>query len=201
MMAFTHALLGALLAVPLAVVAPDLAPVALVAGLAGGVFPDLDIYAGHRRTLHFPVYFQGLAVPALALAALVPGPGTVALAWFLAAAGLHAALDVLGGGLELRPWRATSERGVYSHYHGRWLAPRRWVTYDGSPGDLLLAAAGGAVLVATFGPLVDALVGVVLLGAGGYTLLRKHLADLWAAVAAALPAPVAGRLPDRFADV
>lgn len=201
MMAFTHALLGALLAVPLVVVAPDLAPVALVAGLAGGVFPDLDIYAGHRRTLHFPVFVQPLAVLALVVAALVPGPATVGLAWFLAAAGLHAAMDVLGGGLELRPWQGTSDRGVYSHFHGRWLAPRRVVTYDGSPGDLVMATGAGVVLVASFGPTVDGLVGVVLVAAGVYTLLRKRLADLWATLAGLLPAPVAGRLPERFAGL
>lgn len=210
MMALTHALLGAVLALPLAAVAPELAPVALVAGAAGGVAPDLDIYADHRRRLHFPVFGPLAAVPALGLAAAAPGPATVALAWFLAAAGVHAAADVLGGGLELRPWQGTSERAVYSHYHGRWLAPRRLVAYDGSPGDLGLAAAAGATLVLAFGATVELLgaavplataVGAVLAVAAGYTLLRKPLADLWAAVVVLLPAPVRGRLPERFADL
>src|SRR6056297_545185 len=80
---------------------------------------------------------------ALAAAALVVAPefGTVAL---------HAASDALGGGLELKPWRATSERAVYDHFRGRWIRPRRWVRYDGAPEDLAFAGilAGSLLLYA-----------------------------------------------------
>jgi hypothetical protein len=50
MMATTHALVGVLLGSASLFVAPELAPIAVFAGLAGGVFPDFDLYSGHRKT-------------------------------------------------------------------------------------------------------------------------------------------------------
>lgn len=199
-MATTHALAGVVLAAPVLVLAPELTPAAVAAGLVGGVFPDLDLYAGHRRTLHFPVFYPLAAAVALGVAVLAPGPATVALAVFLAAAGLHAATDALGGGLELEPWRGTSDRAVYSHAHGRWLRPRRWVRYDGAPEDFLLAAGLGAVALVLYGAPVDGLVLAILAVSAGYTALRKRLVGIWLAAVDALPAPVAVRLPERFLD-
>jgi hypothetical protein len=53
------------LALPLAVVAPELAPLGVAAGLFGGVFPDLAMYVGHRKTLHCLVYYSVFAVVAV----------------------------------------------------------------------------------------------------------------------------------------
>jgi len=81
MMATTHAAVGLLLAVPLAFVAPELAAPAAIAAIAGGVFPDLDLFAGvHRKTLHFPDYYWLGAMPALVAAVLRPSTVTVAVA-------------------------------------------------------------------------------------------------------------------------
>ncbi|WP_435076861.1 hypothetical protein [Halococcus sp. AFM35] len=121
-MATTHALAGVALA---ALVASEQAGVALPAGFVGGLFPDLDLYVGHRKTLHFPVYYWPLALAGGVLVAIGTGPATVGLACFLLAAALHSTMDAFGGGLELRPWEATSERAVYNHYTGRWHRPRR----------------------------------------------------------------------------
>ncbi|MEF8780015.1 MAG: metal-dependent hydrolase, partial [Haloferacaceae archaeon] len=76
MMLPTHALGGMAVALPLLAVSPELAPVALVAGLLGGIFPDLDLYVGHRKTLHYPVYYGAAAVAASLAALLVPAPAT-----------------------------------------------------------------------------------------------------------------------------
>ena len=198
MMATTHVLFGVLLATAAARVAPEFAPVALVAAVAGSAFPDLDLYAGHRRTLHYPVYYAVLAVPALALAVGLPGETTVALALFLVGAAAHSLSDALGGGLELRPWRATSERAVYSHYHGRWIRPRRWVRYDGAPEDLLAGAALAVPPLLTFDAPVQAFVAGVLLVSAGYALLRKRVASLAERLAAALPSDLYPYLPERF---
>jgi hypothetical protein len=115
MMATTHALAG----MALASVATLFAPVAVVAAGAGGAVPDLDTPGRHRRTLHYPVYYSLAALGLLAVAFVVPTPATVALAAFVGAAAVHSASDVLGGGLELRPWEGTSDRAVHDHYHGR----------------------------------------------------------------------------------
>jgi hypothetical protein len=198
MMATTHALAGLALAALVGLVAPEHAPAAAAAGLAGGVFPDLDLYSGHRRTLHFPVYYALAALPAALVAALAPTTATVALAVFLAAAALHAASDALGGGLELEPWRATSERAVYSHFHGRWLRPRRLVRYDGAPEDVLVAAVVGVPASLTFDAAVQQVVAGALAVSMAYAAVRKHLPRIATAAAALAPPALSRRLPDRF---
>jgi hypothetical protein len=178
MMLPTHAIAGMLLALPVAYVAPEFAGVALVAGFVGGVMPDLDLYAGHRKTLHYPVYYSGLAVVTLGLAAVVPSVRTVAVAFVLAGAAVHSLADAFGGGLELRPWEATSDRAVYDHHNRRWIAPRRWVRYDGSPGDLLLSVALAAPLLVTLDTGIRWLVVGALAVAAVYTAVRRVLPAL-----------------------
>jgi len=89
---------------------------------------------------------------------------------------IHCVMDALGGGVELRPWEATSERGVYNHASGHWIRPRRWVRYAGAPEDFLLALLFGLpVLVLTSGRLQLGL-GVVLVLSGLFTAVRRRLA-------------------------
>ncbi|ELY62551.1 hypothetical protein CYV19_08240 [Natronobacterium gregoryi SP2] len=199
-MATTHALWGMALAVPVFAVAPEFAPAAALAGLVGGLAPDLDLYTGHRKTLHFPVYASITAIPAVALAVIATSAWTVALAVFLAAVALHAASDTLGGGLELRPWQGTSDRAVYSHYHGRWLRPRRWVRYDGAPEDLAVAGVAALPLLAVGDAVVTALT-LALVGISTiYVLLRKRLAEIARLLASLLPAPVRPYVPERYLE-
>jgi hypothetical protein len=193
------------LALPVAYARPEFAAVALVAGFVGGAMPDLDLYAGHRKTLHYPVYGPPLAAAALSIAAWQPTAATVGVAVALAAAALHSLADVLGGGLELRPWEATSERAVYDHHRSRWLAPRRWVRYDGSPRDLLLAVALAAPLLVTLDAPLRVLVFATLAVAVGYTAVRRVLPGLAVFVVDRLLAPVApGRafayVPARYRE-
>lgn len=198
MMLPTHALWGLALAAPVASYAPEFAPAVLLAGLVGGIFPDLDMYRGHRRGLHYPVLYPvaGLLVGGVALA--WPTPWTVAVAVGLLAAALHCAMDVLGGGLELRPWEGTSQRAVYDHVRGRWLRPRRVVAYDGSPGDLLLAVGAAGPLLAFVDGVFAAVVVVALAIATAYVLLRRRLADLAPAVFGRVPDPLVEHVPDRY---
>ncbi len=199
----THALAGMALALPVAFVAPEYASVAFAAGFVGGVFPDLDLYVGHRKTLHYPVYFAALALPAGAIAALAPTATTVGLALFLLAAALHSVTDVFGGGLELRPWEATSDRAVYDHYNGQWIAPRRWVGYDGSPSDLLLSGVLAAPLVATVDGRLELLVLSGLGVAVAYATVRRVLPSIaeWlfgGVLGSLLPPSLLTRLPARY---
>jgi hypothetical protein len=204
MMLPTHALAGMALALPVALAVPELAGTALLAGFLGGVVPDLDLYAGHRKSLHFPVYYPALAVPALAVAALFPSPASVGVALVLAGAALHSLTDVLGGGLELRPWEGTSERAVYDHYRGRWLAPRRWVRYDGSPGDLLLSVALAAPLFSVTGDALSLLVAATAGVAAAYAAVRRLLPAVATALVGALaewlPPRLLARVPDRYRE-
>jgi hypothetical protein len=198
MMATTHALFGVVLATATAAVAPEFAPVAFVAGVVGSVFPDLDLYAGHRRTLHYPVYYAAAAVPAVALAVAAPVAETVALALFLAGAAAHSLMDVFGGGLELRPWEAESERAVYDHFNGRWVAPRRWIRYDGAPEDLLVAGVFAAPALAAWSGTPRTFVAAVLAVSATYALARKPLAMLAELLVPRVPPTLRSRLPERF---
>lgn len=202
MMLPTHALAGMLVGLTVALFAPEVGVVAVVAGLLGSVLPDLDMYTGHRRTLHYPVYYTLLAVPAALVAVLVPTGPTTFVAVFLAGAALHSASDAFGGGLELRPWEATSDRAVYDHYNGRWIEPRRWVGYDGSPGDLLLSVALAVpLLLALDGPLAWVVVLSLVVGTV-YTAVRRLLptiARLFVAMLGPLlPGTVRSRIPVRY---
>lgn len=198
MMATTHALAGLLLGACWLGVVPEFGLVAMLAGFAGGIAPDLDLYWAHRKTLHFPVYYSVATVPALAVALAVPSAAAVAVAAFLLAAAVHSLTDVFGGGLELRPWEGTSEEGVYSHYHGRWLRPRRWVAYDGAPADLALAAVLAFPVPFVAGGPVEPLVAATVLVSIGYAAVRKRLPDLAEGLEPFVPAPVRAYVPERY---
>ena len=189
MMATTHALVGVLVGLALSPLAPGSGTAIAAAGAAGGLAPDLDALGRHRRTLHLPVFGTAAGALALGVAILTGLSWVLALAAALLAAGLHAASDVLDGGLSLRPWAERPERAVYCHAQGRWWRPRRVVAYDGSPGDLALS---GGLAVPTLwaldpGPL-HALVSGLLVVSIGYALARKRLPDYLEAAATRLAA-------------
>ena len=190
----THALVGLALALPVAAVAPEYADIALAAGFIGGILPDMDMYVGHRKTLHYPVYYSALALVAAPIAALVPTAATIAAALVLVAAAVHSVMDVFGGGLELRPWEATSSRAVYDHHRGRWLAPRRWIRYDGAPEDLLLSVALAVPLLIALDGILDTVVGLSLLVAVVYAGVRRLLPKVAEAIVSGY---LAGTLPER----
>lgn len=196
MMATTHVLAALAVASAVATISPEFGAVAAVAAVLGGVAPDLDLYAGHRKTLHYPVYLPITAALAVPVAVIAPSTVTVGLAVFLLAAGLHSAMDAWGGGLELKPWRETSEKAVFSHYHGGWIAPRRLVRYDGAPEDLLLGVILAVPVVVVFSTSVDWFVGGVLAVSAVYVLLRKPMVAFGEWAVERLPARVLRRIPE-----
>jgi hypothetical protein len=198
MMLPTHALVGLALAAPLALYAPELAPAALLGALVGGILPDLDMYAGHRKSLHYPTFYPLAAVPAIAVALVWTTPVSLAVAFGLLAAAAHCRMDIYGGGLELRPWEGTSEKAVYDHASGRWLSPRRLIAYDGSRGDLALSLVVGLPLLAVLEGAFVPVVGVALVIATSYVLLRRHLANLAPTVFSQVPEPLAEYVPERY---
>ena len=198
MMATTHALYGMAAGAATLAVAPGYAPVAMVVGYVAGFLPDLDAYADHRRTLHFPVYFTALAVPAVGVAALAPSLLTVSLATALVALAAHAVMDAGGGGLSLRPWVEQPDRAVYSHYHSRWVAPRRIVAYDGAPSDFVLALGVGLPLLAVADGPHRLLVAGTLLFSLGYVLVRKRLVEIVTVAIRVTPRQLHVLVPRRF---
>lgn len=198
MMLPTHVLAGMLLAAPLVRVAPELAPVGFAAGFLGGLLPDLDMYTNHRKALHYPVYYSVLSAPALLAAVLAPSALTVGVALFIPGAAFHSVADMYGGGLELRPWEGTSDRAVYDHHRETWIAPRRGVRYDGAVEDLALSVGLAApLLLLVGGPLRQVVIGTLVVAAV-YTLLRRRLAEIAAAVIPLLPSSLDPYLPERY---
>lgn len=192
MMATTHAVMGVAL---VALVFPELgyAPTAavLLAAFLGGIAPDLDMAAKHRKTLHFPVLLP-VATAVAGVALVVSGAtGSVGLALFafLVSAALHSAIDVFGGGVESEPWKRTSNEAVYNHLLGRWHEPKRWVRYAGAPEDLLLAVVCGAVAIraAATSPSFDRLLLGTVVVSAAFTLIRKRIPVLVSYASASLP--------------
>lgn len=198
MMATTHALTGVAIAAAAAIAVPEISLLAVGAAAVGGLFPDLDLYSGHRKSLHYPVYYGVAALLAVAIASMAPTTLTLAGALFLVAAALHSAMDALGGGLELRPWQGTSDRAVYSHYHGRWVPPRRWIRYDGAPEDLGLASVMALPAIVVFDGPVVLVVGALLVASALWVLIRKPMAALTAWFASRLPSEARPYVPARF---
>ena len=197
MMLPTHAVVGLAVAAPLLLVAPDHAAVALGGALLGSVLPDLDMYAGHRRSLHYPTGYTIVAAPAAVIAGVLRTPLSVAVAFLLVGAALHCRMDRYGGGLELRPWEATSDRAVYDHARGRWRSPKRWIRYDGAPEDVLLVVVLGIPLVAVLDAPFQWFAAALGVGVT-YGALRRRLANLAPTVFASAPEPLADHVPERY---
>jgi hypothetical protein len=177
MMATTHLFVGLAIASGVAVLAPEYAVVAAIGAVVGGLAPDIDIVATHRKTLHFPVYYAVLSIPAVILALLRPGVTSVGVALFSVAAAAHSLSDVIGNGPDPRPWANPTSRAVYLHPTGRWVRARRWIRYDGAPEDFLLglAMAVPALLVYRGNGLVQAILGIGIAVSFLYTLFRKPI--------------------------
>jgi len=203
MMLPTHALVGLAIAVPVSFAFPESASLFLFSGFFGGVFPDFDLYVGHRKTLHFPVYYSALSVALLPVAVFAQTPWLVGLTIALVAAAAHSIMDIFGGGLELRPWEARSDRAVYDHFNDHWIAPRRWVRYDGAPEDLLLSlSVAGPLLFVLDGRFLWLVVGALAVSVS-YVALRRALATIAETLVEGLlkrtlPASLLAYLPARY---
>ena len=175
MMATTHGFVGLAIAGVVAVIAPEFAIVAAIAGIAGGIFPDLDVLAEHRRTLHFPGYYTILCLPAIGVAYVATDPVTVGVAMFLVAAALHSLSDALGGTPSATPWESELEHAVYFHPRGQWLPAKRWVRYDGAPEDFAVGAIFAVPGLVVFdGPIRQLVVAGIVVSLT-YTLFRRRI--------------------------
>lgn len=173
MMATTHGFIGSLLALPLYIIAPELFLTALIAAFIGGVFPDLDLYHGHRKLFHYPIYYNFAAILILPFILVYTSTLTVFTWFFLASAGIHCLTDRFGGNKDSRPWQSDSQKAVYSHYHGCWWKAQEWIRYDGSPEDFLVLLVASIPTILILEGLLQSL-GLLLMGISFfYVLFRK----------------------------
>ena len=171
--------------------------IVLITAVVGGLSPDLDLVARHRRTLHYPLVFPLITLVSFTLF-LAMGLAAGLLSGILfGAAALHVLSDLLGGSAEQAPWDPATEFGVYNHVLDRWHRPRRVVQYSGSPGDFLLSAGFGIIVYLSpeTTPITDGAI-ICLIGlAGGYSIGRKQLSNLASYLERCLPPRVRRLLP------
>jgi hypothetical protein len=178
MMSTTHAAMGVCFAALALPVAPEFAVPAALGAIAGGIFPDLDVaVVAHRKTLHFPEHYWLAVLAAFPVALVWPTPETVGAAFFALSAAVHSVSDAFGGGLGARPWANDDQRGVYSHHRGEWIAPRRWIPYDGSPRDLLAVAVLSLPGLLLYEGVVRDLSALMLGVSALYVLVRKPIGN------------------------
>jgi len=182
MMLPTHILIGLALVSPIIPSLPPSFHLPVVIGvILGSTFPDLDLVFGmHRKTLHTPYYgWIALGVVSV-IAALHTTPLTIAAVAFTFGASQHSLSDVIGGGLEERPWEQTATRAVYNHRHKTWLKPRNYITYDGSPSDLAVFGVLGGLTYSTYSifPYYTELLASLTIIGLTYTISRKILPEL-----------------------
>lgn len=136
MMFSTHILAGATLGLLASFLSPSMVPVAVLAGMIGGLLPDIDMFFEHRKTTHRP--FQYLALVAVFSVAFFFQGGAYLLfaAFLLGSMTLHSFMEIFSNGKTMRPKKETDDRAVYNHFAGNWIEPRRTVI-DASFRDLL----------------------------------------------------------------
>jgi len=198
MMALTHGLASLAFAALATSAVPEYAgPPPLVAAFLGGVAPDLDVVAEHRKSLHFPVGYTFLWGTLGVWFAFAPSAWVLLAATAVGAGALHVWSDVLAGSVEPAPWDPTTERAVYNHALGGWHRPRRLIRYSGAPEDGLLAVgfAAVALLVPATGPTADATLLWLVVVAGAYVFARKRLTALHRRIAVLVPARLIASLP------
>lgn len=179
MMNTTHVLVGLSIATVAMTVWPTFATIAAVAILVGSIVPDLDILVGeHRRTFHFPVIGWAVSAPSLVLAVIVPLEVTIAVAFFVLGVAIHSAMDIVGGGPEMRPWLIHSDRAVFAHYPGRWFRPRRWIRYDGAPEDFVFGMIAAIPALLVYDGWIRRIVLIALITSLLYTVFRKQIPDI-----------------------
>lgn len=182
MMLPTHILIGLALVSPILPVIPTEFQFPVVVGIIlGSTFPDLDLVFGmHRKTLHTPVYGWIILAVLSLITVFYTTPVTVAAVAFVFGAAQHSSSDIIGGGLEERPWEQTATRAVYSHKHKKWWQPRNYITYDGSPSDLAVFGILSGLTYSTYQiyPYYTHLLAALTIIALLYTASRKLLPEL-----------------------
>ena len=103
----------------------------VLAGLAGGLLPDVDrleqIGLSHRKSLHYIVGYGVLSIVLMGVAFVVARDylvWMVGLSCFFAGAWLHSFMDIFDGF-----WADDVNKGVYEHFTQRWIKALNWIPF------------------------------------------------------------------------
>jgi hypothetical protein len=148
MMFSTHILIGASLGYALSTVFSVDMALLIIAGIVGGLIPELDFFVGkHRKALHYPFSYFLVAIIPFTIFLTMQTEIFLLGATALIAAGVHSFMDIFAGA-ELRSWDRSEwqQTAVYNHLGQKWIKPRRWA-YGGSIQDVLLSVISFAALI------------------------------------------------------
>lgn len=198
MMALTHGFASLAVAVVVfPVVGDHVGGPLLLAAFLGGLAPDADLLASHRKTLHYPVGFSAVTLLLFGAVLLTGWSALLLPTVAVGAAALHAVSDVLGGSAEREPWNPTMDTGVYK--------PRSRPLASTAPIRPLLGRAGGFFVCLAFATVAvssavtptaaDITLFWLVALAGLYTLCRKRLAAISTGLSNLVPTRVRTLLP------
>lgn len=192
MMLPTHILVSlcfSLLFIYINPVNPVYATELLIAAIIGGIIPDLDMFIGqHRKTLHNIPLYIGLIL--LSLIGVINTYITEILNEYIFIIGLiiglgaigHILSDILGSGLEKKPWEKTSNHCVYNHFTKSWIAPTHIFGHDGSIRDLSLLLILSTIIIfiqpSQLIPFIHIIIYISIFIGFSYTVIRKKLPQL-----------------------
>lgn len=146
MMTTTHALVGMLIGTTSLTWNPSLLTHTVVAGLIGGIIPDLDLIFEHRKTLHMPIYYTLGAV--ISIPVLLHSPSIISAftAYLFFSLSIHTTLDIISGGLAPKRHKHPQPYPIYDHFRGKWIS-KKVIRYDGSPEDITVNITVGALVI------------------------------------------------------
>jgi len=168
MMITTHILLGLLLGSFVSSILP-LQGLVLFSAF-GAFFPDLDMFAEHRKTFHRPFQYLGLSI-FLAFGGYFSSH-LLLLSLFFLSASVHCFTDILCNGKTMRPWSSKDDRAAFNHLKQKWISPKR-LFYDGSLRDLFIALILASVIIWKYSLFLEG--STLLFLSAIYTLSRRRV--------------------------
>mgnify|MGYP006265906321 CR=1 FL=1 len=200
MMLPTHIIVGMFLSLSVLYIEPNYINSVILVSIFGSLIPDLDMYYGHRKTLHYPVFCSIATLLSFCILIFITNIYSISLFFFFMTLSIHPLLDILSSGLEIRPWENTSKKAVYNHYSKQWIAPLHIIPYDGSKEDLSVLLILSIPLMVYLGQPFYSLIIVLNIIGILYTLSRKILPEFIKPVIKIVPDNYRKYIPDRYQE-
>ncbi|MFB6174867.1 MAG: hypothetical protein ABEJ87_02730 [Candidatus Nanohalobium sp.] len=134
MMLSTHILTGGCLGLIYSLFTGDTQALLVFIGMISSVFPDMDFFLDHRKTLHRPLEYSILGLFAAGFYSLSHVNALLLVSLILVSMGLHSFSEIFS---EPRSLDGKGSKAVFNHLNGRWMEAQEW-TEVGSLRDFLL---------------------------------------------------------------
>lgn len=198
MMLPTHIVMGLGIATTILLIDPTLLNISLFSSFIGSILPDLDIYKGHRKALHYPKIYTVISVFSGIIAFFILTNVTVGITFLFIGAAIHCQMDKYSSSFEVRPWEKKSDRAVYDHINGEWKKAKRWIRYDGSPEDFLLMITIAIPLILILNNIFRYILVITIIIGTIYTVFRRWLPTIAPVFLSYIPKSLKRYIPEQF---